>query len=340
MNLSLTGILPRAGTRAGALATGTLLAASLLALTGCGTLTAEHGLKESLPEGQTFARALAREYQARADSEAYQDGNWADAVLFVRRMERAAAGEIVPPLHPDDFHVADHRTDLLTAHAALVRALLEENGIAARPLACAKAQRYFDGWVEQASDNKWGKGGSYFGGAGGEIQPGWVMAERAAFNEYLEACKAPPPPPPPPPAPEPEPEMAEEEPMEEETMEVMVEEPEPITGDYVVYFAFDKSDLTPEARSVIREVVSLIYGADTYTVSIVGHTDTVGTNDYNIALGWRRANAVRDFLVSEGVPATSLSTDSRGESEPAIPSGDQIREARNRRAVITVEGGQ
>ena len=126
--------------------------------------------------------------------------------------------------------------------------------------------------------------------------------------------------------------------MVEEVVEVQVAEPEPITGDYVVYFAFDKSDLTPQARAVIREVVSLIYGADTYSIDIVGHTDTVGTVAYNIALGHRRADAVQKFLIDEGVGASRLSTDSRGKSDPAVQTGDQVREARNRRAVITVSG--
>ena len=308
---------------------------ALVGLAGCGTFTAESGLKAALPEGDGFARALAREYQQRADSEAYRDGNWTDAVLFVERMHASAAGEIVPPLNPDDFYVGAHRAELERGYAALVQALGPDGGIRERALACAKAQRYFDGWVEQASDNKWGQGGSYFGGAGGPVQPAWTMAERAAFHEYLEACQ-PPPPPPPPPAPVVEEKV--EEVAEEETVEVQTQEPEPITGDYVVYFAFDKSDLTPQARAVIREVVSLIYGADTYSIDIVGHTDTVGTVDYNIALGHRRADAVKEFLVDEGVRASRLRTESRGKSDPAVQTGDQVREARNRRAVIAVSG--
>ena len=309
---------------------------ALVGLAGCGTFTAEKGLQAALPEGDRFAFALAREYQQRADSEAYRDGNWTDAVLFVERMRVSATGEVIPPLNPDDFHVGAHRAELEQGYAALVQALGPDGGIIQRPLVCAKAQRYFDGWIEQASDNKWGKGGSYFGGAGGPVQPAWAMAERAAFHEYLDACQ----PPPPPPEPVVEEMVEEVEEVEEvvEEVEVQMPDPEPITGDYVVYFAFDKSDLTPEARTVIREVVSLIYGADTYSIDIVGHTDTVGTVDYNIALGHRRADAVQKFLIDEGVGASRLSTDSRGKSDPAVQTADQVREARNRRAVITVSG--
>ena len=342
---------------------------ALVGLAGCGTFTAESSLNTVLPEGDAFSQALAREYQQRADSEAYQDGNWTDAVLFIERMHASAAGEVVPPLNPDDFFVGSYRAELEEGRAALIRALGPDGGIRDRARACAKAQRYYDGWVEQASDNKWGEGGSYFGGPGGDVQPAWTMAERAAFHEYLAACQ----PPPPPPvieeveeaieevseepvdeaiedvaeeqmivgeaaAEETFDENAEEEVVAEDVVEVQMPEPESIAGDYVVYFAFDKSDLTPEARTVIREVVSLIYGADTYSVDIVGHTDTMGSVAYNIALGQRRANAVEEFLLDQGVSQQTLFTSSRGEGELAVPTRDQVREARNRRAVITVVG--
>lgn len=308
---------------------------AFLGLAGCGTFfEVGPGLNTELREGKAFSSFLAREYQDRANSEAYRDGNWFDAVQFIRRMHEAASGKPPPPLNPDDFAVGDHRGELERAHALLVDALAEGSALA-HPRACAKAQRYFDGWIEQASDNKWGHGGSYFGGEGGPTQPAWAIAERTAFNEAMADCRLevveemPE---------EPE-EMVEEEPVIVEKVEVQMEMPDKsISGDYVVYFAFDKSDLTPEAKKVIQEVVSLVFGADTYSIDVVGHTDTVGSVEYNIALGHRRADAVEKFLLAEGVNASDVSTSSQGEGDLAIETKDQVREARNRRAIITVDG--
>lgn len=311
---------------------------AFLGVAGCGTmLEVGPGLETELREPKAFSSFLAHEYQDRAHSEAYRDGNWFDAVQFVRRMHEAASGKPPPPLNPDDFAVGDHRAELENGYASLMR-VLAEGAATAHPRACAKAQRHFDGWIEQASDNKWGDGGSYFGGDGGPVQPAWAIAERTAFIEALGDCR---------PIERVE-EIPVEEPVEEKMVEV-VEEPEKvevqlemvdetINGDYVVYFAFDKSDLTPEAKTVIREVVSLIYGADTYSVDVVGHTDTVGSVEYNLALGQRRADAVESFLLSEGVRADDVTTSSRGESDLAVKTEDQVRDSRNRRAIIMVTG--
>ena len=289
---------------------------ALVAVAGCG-LGSQSGMNMMLPQGDSFSECLAREYQDRAEIEAYRDVNWSDAAIFLKRMNLTSAGENIPPLHPDNFAVAEHRPELERARALLIDALGPQGGIRDRGCACAKAQRYYDGWIEQASDNKLGVDGSWFGGPGGVVQPGWTLAERAAFYEYLLACQK----------------------QTAELPAVVVQaDPEPITGDYAVYFAFDKSDLTPEAKAVIREVVALIYGADTYSIDIVGHTDTVGTVEYNIGLGHRRANSVENFLLGQGVSRSTISTSSRGKSEPAVQTGDQVREPRNRRAIITVTG--
>lgn len=291
-----------------------------LVFTGCAPFTVQHRMEKTLSSGNSFSECLAREYQDRAHSEAYRDGNWADSQLFVERMQLAAAGQSVSPLNPDDFAVADHRADLEEAYRLLVTALRTEGS---ENCVCARTQRYFDGWVEQASDNKLGVGGSWFGGSGGSVQPAWTLAERAAFYESLDACELS--------------LVVEEEPVKVSD-KPKTSEPEAIKGSYTVYFAFDKSDLTPEAKTVIKEVVSLIYGADTYSVDVVGHTDTVGTVQYNLKLGQRRADAVEKFLMQQGVKESTITTTSRGKSELEVQTKDQIREPRNRRAVITVGG--
>jgi outer membrane protein OmpA-like peptidoglycan-associated protein len=70
-------------------------------------------------------------------------------------------------------------------------------------------------------------------------------------------------------------------------------------------------------------------------VEVVGYTDTAGSAVYNLALGLRRANAVRDALIAGGVPASIISVSSKGMSDPAVATGPNVKDARNRRVEIT-----
>jgi outer membrane protein OmpA-like peptidoglycan-associated protein len=106
-------------------------------------------------------------------------------------------------------------------------------------------------------------------------------------------------------------------------------------GDMTVFFGFASSALTAAANSVIQDVVSAIGGASK-AVSLVGHTDTVGSLDFNQRLSERRAFAVRDRMVDLGVPAGDITTAGRSWTEPAVDTGPNVREARNRRVEITV----
>jgi OmpA-OmpF porin, OOP family len=106
---------------------------------------------------------------------------------------------------------------------------------------------------------------------------------------------------------------------------------------YEVYFEFDRATLTPEARQVVREAAqNALQGRATHIVA-TGHTDTVGTASYNVALSRRRAAAVRAELIRDGVSAGEISTSGVGENDPAVPTGQGVNEPRNRRVEITVQ---
>lgn len=107
-------------------------------------------------------------------------------------------------------------------------------------------------------------------------------------------------------------------------------------ADYVVYFGFNKSNLTDRARAVIDEVVAAYGAMGASAVSIVGHTDTVGSVQYNQGLSERRANRVAQALVDLGVPGSQIATAGRSELEPARVTGDGVREQLNRRAEISL----
>jgi peptidoglycan-associated lipoprotein len=104
-------------------------------------------------------------------------------------------------------------------------------------------------------------------------------------------------------------------------------------ADAIVYFGFDLSTLTPQARASLTRVAAALR-TSTGNVRVEGHADERGTREYNIALGERRANAVRDFLVLQGVSASRLETISYGEERPAVSgTGEQVW-SQNRRVEI------
>jgi len=100
-----------------------------------------------------------------------------------------------------------------------------------------------------------------------------------------------------------------------------------------VFFAFDKSDVSPEARQQLTAWVAFLkkYPQDNLTVE--GHADERGTREYNIALGEKRANSVKEFLVAQGVQASRLKTVSYGKERPAVLGSNETAWAQNRRGV-------
>ena len=103
-----------------------------------------------------------------------------------------------------------------------------------------------------------------------------------------------------------------------------------------VYFDYDKSNLTPEAAELIREASARAMSNDIETVNVAGHADRSGGDAYNQALSQRRANVVRDALIANGVPASKINMNAYGESKPAKPTPDGVREPLNRRTEVTI----
>lgn len=102
-----------------------------------------------------------------------------------------------------------------------------------------------------------------------------------------------------------------------------------------VYFDYDKSSFGPEGEVILRAQSELLLGAPDVTVTIEGHCDERGTREYNIALGERRAEAVKTYLVSLGVEATRISTISYGKERPEV-EGHNEQAWRQNRVAITV----
>ncbi len=100
-----------------------------------------------------------------------------------------------------------------------------------------------------------------------------------------------------------------------------------------VYFAYDSAVLTPEATQTLDRQAAWLQQYPDVIVTIEGHADERGTREYNLALGDRRANVVKNYLVALGVSADRILTISYGEERPADPGHDEAAWAKNRRAV-------
>jgi peptidoglycan-associated lipoprotein len=103
-----------------------------------------------------------------------------------------------------------------------------------------------------------------------------------------------------------------------------------------VYFDFDRYSLRPEATRVLDEAITALRENATLRVEIEGHTCSIGTAEYNLALGDRRANAVKDYLVSRGISADRLRTVSYGEERPKYDNSREETRRLNRRAALVV----
>lgn len=103
-----------------------------------------------------------------------------------------------------------------------------------------------------------------------------------------------------------------------------------------VFFDYDSSDLRPEARATVEGLATWMNSYPATTLALEGHADERGTREYNLALGERRANSVRDYLVALGIGPNRLSTISYGKERPGVLGSNEEAWAQNRRGVFVV----
>ena len=152
-----------------------------------------------------------------------------------------------------------------------------------------------------------------------------------ACTHKQEAANTAPPPAPPPPAAQPAPVTSSIIPGSAEDFRVNV-------GD-TVHFAFDQYNIEEGDKAILNRQAAWLAKYPSVRVTIEGHCDERGTREYNLALGARRANAVKEFLVSQGVSTARLETVSYGKERPVCTQSDESCWAQNRRGVTTITGG-
>jgi hypothetical protein len=136
-----------------------------------------------------------------------------------------------------------------------------------------------------------------------------------ATTLLVAACASEPPPPPPPP-------------------------PPPQAQSFMVFFDWDRSNLSQQAVQTVQQAAAAFKTRGSARITATGHTDTSGPESYNMALSLRRANAVKNELVRQGVPAEAVQVVGRGESNLLVQTGDGVREPQNRRVEIVIDGAQ
>ena len=144
------------------------------------------------------------------------------------------------------------------------------------------------------------------------------------------------PPPPPPPPPPPAPKAAPPAPPPPPPPPAPVSEKVTYAAD--TFFDFDKYALKPEGKAKLDDLVSKMAGMNLEVIIAVGHTDNIGTKEYNLGLSERRANAVKEYLVSKGVEKNRIYTEGKGLSQPIASNSTAEGRAKNRRVEVEMVG--
>ncbi len=117
---------------------------------------------------------------------------------------------------------------------------------------------------------------------------------------------------------------------------------EPLASKVVIsadtFFDFDKYNLKPEGKQVLDQVAQQAKDINLETVIAVGYTDSIGTQQYNLGLSERRANTVKEYLVSQGIPADRIYTEGKGKLDPIATNKTAAGRAQNRRVEIEIVG--
>ena len=104
-----------------------------------------------------------------------------------------------------------------------------------------------------------------------------------------------------------------------------------------VFFDTDQSTIRQDGRDVLNRQAEWLKKYTNYQITMAGHCDERGTREYNLALGERRANAAKQYLVAQGIPASRIKTISYGKERPDPVGSDEAAWARNRRAVTELQ---
>jgi len=297
-------------------------------LFGCAPVTLNQLEKKDL-EGADFNNIIAREYRGYARLR-NDDYDFRDAEYFAKKAMRAASGVTVDPEHPEDWNIPENllpsfrqaRRDLLdTVNSDIIRHF---------PKYAARAYFLYDCWLEKQEQN-WLED---------HIEPchnqffetlnrikimkdDWRKSKIEELKKEIEELSPP------------EEEVVEEKAESEgEVKEEKKEEPKQIS--HIIFFDFDSTAISGEGQQIIGRMIAYLEGNKDYQVSLNGHTDRSGAEDYNLTLSKKRAKVVGDILSNQGIDASRVHLFGFGESDPIRQTEDGVRDPVNRRVEIIV----
>ncbi len=290
-----------------------LTAAAGLALAGCASSNNVDDVAQiramSAQGGTPFTRALAGEYRSLAIHEADDEDETDDAGWYARKGLRAAKGEVVLPSEvevggPDINRwgslgpvVAVRRAPALELTAARGRLMvfLDGGGRERSPIIAARAQGFFECWLEEA----W--------------EPDVVTPCRDEFlkieSQFTMTQAA-------------------------TTTTTTTAAATRVANTFQVFFDFDRSNIGDTAAQILSQAAASAKKGNTTRIELIGHTDAAGSDAYNQALSERRAAAVKQQLIRDGVPADEITATGVGKAKQLVPTADGVREPQNRRTEI------
>ncbi len=246
--------------------------------------------------GSSFTRLLHRQYTALA-SEALKESDHLHARRYVNKALSASGGAEPAPENPARWFVPSRaRKPLAGGYVRLMKALPAGRG--ENPAAAARAQAMFDCWVEEEHEDIWMRVPVLIGP--NLYQPRHIARCKDAFWAAIRELEG------------------------------------GGAADYIIFFAFDRSNLDRDARGIANEVIAAAKARSNARVSIFGFTDRSGSSSYNLGLSKRRAASVVNALTKAGVASTRINSSGFGETRLRVMTADGVRHPMNRRAEITI----
>jgi OmpA-OmpF porin, OOP family len=272
-------------------------ALSVLGLAGCVGFK-YNDVKDVQPKGSAFDQALFKEYLAESKSQ-HAQGDYGASDRWADAAALAAKGQTPKPTQVTDWHLPSAVVPEMTTARQRLQAALDKGGGNVAPTEMAKAQVGWDCWAEQQRVEE-------------NFQPDDIAACRKQFYDNIAKVEA-----------------------------ALAQGPKPAAAkvespkDYLVFFDWNKSTLTAEARKIIADAVAYAKSTGAKAIKVTGYTDRSGTPQYNLGLSVRRAEAVRAEMAKLGIPTADIQIEGKGEENPLVPTADGVREPQNRRAAIS-----
>ncbi|MDA0338371.1 MAG: OmpA family protein, partial [Proteobacteria bacterium] len=259
-----------------------------LALGACETTQQSSGLldqaRSACGSASGFNGAVCNDYVALATEESnpYADyaADYADADYYSQKAIVAGGGQTVLPTEVAERTLPADIIAEVTDGRSRLMAQFDAGKRETKPDTAATAQTMYDCWLEQLEEG---------------YQPQDIARCRQGFLDALA-------------------ELERREVVAPPVIPTAEPRPEP----FLVFFDFDKSDITPESANVIRQAADRAKNAGAASIQVIGHADRSGSTAYNERLSIRRANAVRDELARNGISSGDVNVEGRGESDPLV----------------------